>query len=315
MPDKGRQTLGFLAGDMWLRLLSLVLAVGLWLWVQEGQVEEHKARVRLRWILPPELVAARPLPNVAAATFRGPHAAIRRAKERGPEATIDLSKQGPGTHRVDLATVEVAPLSPEVVVVGWNEPVMAVELDERRTRRLPVEPQTAGSLPPGLRIASLTVKPRTVEISGPKSLVDEMRSVSTRPVLLDDVTASAQVPVEVLLPRNVSLEGPYAGTADLRVEQGLDARDLEGVPVLVWAAPDWAASGPSRVDVRVTGPAGALRALGAEDVAVVVYLPEDPGDRFVAHASADGPGYRLVAPGHADVTLERGPSNIEVVRR
>ena len=63
-----------------------------------------------------------------------------------------------------------------------------------------------GALPEGLKMTSSTVNPFKVTVSGPPSVIDNLKEVELEPVQLDQITKNATIPVKIILPSGVSAD-------------------------------------------------------------------------------------------------------------
>ena len=123
-------------------------------------------------------------------------------------AFLDLSKIDAGLHRLVLNADNIdLPLGMEVVRI--TPAAIRVEMEERIQKDLAVEPQIVGKPPAGYQIERITVRPGSVKVSGPKSTLDPMLSLSTESISVSDIQPQEgekvlEVPV-VLSPASLRL--------------------------------------------------------------------------------------------------------------
>jgi YbbR domain-containing protein len=94
-------------------------------------------------------------------------------------------------------------------VVRITPAAIRVEMEERIQKDLAVEPQIAGKPPAGYQIERISVRPGSVKVSGPKSTLDTMLSLSTESINVSDIQPQKgekvlEVPV-VLSPASLRL--------------------------------------------------------------------------------------------------------------
>lgn len=69
---------------------------------------------------------------------------------------------------------------------------------------VPVKVVYKNALREGLKITSSTVNPFKVTVTGPPSVIDNLKELDLEPVDLEQITKNASVPVKILLPKGVS---------------------------------------------------------------------------------------------------------------
>jgi YbbR domain-containing protein len=99
------------------------------------------------------------------------------------------------------------PLGMEVVRI--TPAAIRVEMEERIQKDIAVEPQIVGKPPAGYQIERISVRPGSVKVSGPKSTLDSMLSLSTESISVSDIQPQKgekvfEVPV-VLAPASLRL--------------------------------------------------------------------------------------------------------------
>jgi YbbR domain-containing protein len=123
---------------------------------------------------------------------RGPESRVRRLQSSDVSAEIDLTGVKPGELTVDLTHQIHVPDKLEVAQVVPSEARLSFDL--RSSRTVPVEPRVIGNFVPGYKIAGTASEPATVEITGPKRVVDSISVATTDPVdvsgVIDRITAS-----------------------------------------------------------------------------------------------------------------------------
>jgi YbbR domain-containing protein len=123
-------------------------------------------------------------------------------------AFLDLSEIDAGLHRLVLNADNIdLPLGMEVVRI--TPAAIRVEMEERIQKDIAVEPQIIGKPPAGYQIERISVRPGSVKVSGPKSTLDPMLSLSTESISVSDIQPQEgekvlEVPV-VLSPASLRL--------------------------------------------------------------------------------------------------------------
>ena len=307
-----RSVLTSLIANPHYKLLSLLMALTTWLYVQGEQVVESKIRVPVAWALPKGLVTVEPLPAAVMVTVSGSRAAVRRSKDNDLELQIDLTDATMGETGLEFASFPpVVPQSLEIV--GFSPSAIRFVLDERWTQKAPVEASWVGEPGAGYDVAAVTLEPEVVTLVGPRATVALLREVQTKPIDVSGLTADARVPVELDLPRSVRVEGEVEPTAFIDLEPLVERASLSDIPV--YSEDAWTTDG-ARVTVTLEGPAAIMRDLDPGSVVVKVLLPNDPARARYEAAFGPQTGLRLAVVHPRDLrVVEVQPPMVEVRRR
>lgn len=313
-PPLLRRILGGIISNPFYKLLSLGIALTAWLYVQGGQLTDVRLRAALEWKLPPGLATTEPLPASVMLTVKGSRSATRRAQRADVRIIADLSEVDVGEHLVDFSSLDIDGLPPTVAVVGYAPSSARLVLDETTTRKVKVTSIKVGDPPRGYAVADVSVEPSVVEIRGPRIVLSDLVEVRTKPLDVSGLTGDAELPVELDLPWGLRVVGGSWLRARVDVEPLVEARVYEAVPVTV-RAEGWA---PSHDEVQVTlqGPASQLQAIGADDIAVFVHLPDNPARSSYEASFGPKEGLRLSVVHRGDdvSAVAVKPSVIQVVR-
>ncbi len=168
--------------NFWLKLMSVILAVGLWYAVAHDRVAEVAVDVPIEFHSIPENleISSETVPR-AQIRVRGPERVIHRLQPADIYAAIDLAGLKPGERTYDLTSREVhKPSELEVVQVLPSQ--FRIAFDFRETRQVPVQPRVVGAFAQGYQIGRIVVDPALVVIVGPKKHVDAVDAAITDPV-------------------------------------------------------------------------------------------------------------------------------------
>jgi YbbR domain-containing protein len=301
----------------WLVLLSSVVAVLLWLWVQGQQLTSARVRVDLDVRVADNLVNTAPTISSASAVVQGPLSAIRRAQLLRPSVVVDLTRERTGVHQVPLEGMPVVGLPAGLGVAGLSPEVLEVRLEPRVRRTVKVNGVVEGAPGEGLAVGVVSVDPSEVVVSGSRSAVSALDAVPTRPVGLAAWTVSGDAPVELELPAGVELVEAWTGKVKVEIVAERATLTVSDVPVVVRGAAGWrAAPGSERVSVTVEGPATVLRSLGLDRVIAVVDLPpEASAARYTARFRAGrAPRLDILLPREDVLVVVTPPPSVEIVR-
>jgi YbbR domain-containing protein len=165
-----------------LKLISLALAVGLWLLVARDPVAEVAVTVPIEFQNTPENleISTENIPQ-AQIRVRGPERVVRQLRPLDVHPEIDLSGAKPGERTFDLGAHQIRqPYDLEVVQIVPSQ--FHLSFDTRLTRQVEVHPRVIGTFAPGYSIGRVAVDPPSITISGPQKRVEAVEAAITDPV-------------------------------------------------------------------------------------------------------------------------------------
>jgi YbbR domain-containing protein len=168
--------------NLGLKLISLGLAVGLWLAVTRDPVAEVAVDVAIEFHNVPQNleISSENIPR-AQIRLRGPERVVHHLQSSDVYAEIELSGLKPGERTFDLTAQQIhQPSELEVVQVIPSQ--FHLTFDTRLTRQIPVQPRVAGTFAPGYTLERVEVDPPAITITGPKMHVEAVESAITDPL-------------------------------------------------------------------------------------------------------------------------------------
>ena len=165
-----------------LKLISLMLATGLWLVVARDPLAEVELRVPIEFHSVPENL------EIDSASFteaqvrlRGPGRLIHLLRSGDVRAEIDLAGVRAGSRTFDLSSRNIhVPQDYEVVQIVPGQ--FQLSFDNRMNRSVEVRPRVTGNFAQGKRIGQVIAEPATITISGPQRRVQAVEAATTDPV-------------------------------------------------------------------------------------------------------------------------------------
>jgi YbbR domain-containing protein len=168
--------------NLGLKVLSLLLAAGLWLAIARDPVAEVAIRVPIEFLHVGDNIeiSSEQIPE-AQIRVRGPGRFIRQLRATDVHAELDLRDAKPGERTFDLTAEEIRrPQDVEVVQVVPSQVHLA--FDTRLTREVEIHPRVTGTFIAGLQIAKVEVDPERITVTGPRHHVERVDSATTDPV-------------------------------------------------------------------------------------------------------------------------------------
>jgi YbbR domain-containing protein len=203
----------YLLNNWGLKLLSLLIAIGIWTAVAREPVAEVAYRVPVEFHNVPENleIITEEVPQ-AQVRVRGPARRIRELAAADVHPVIDLAGVEPGERTLDLAAEQiVAPADIEVVQVIPSQ--IRITFDRRASKQVPVRPRVTGSFAAGYQLRRIASEPPTVTVVGPEQRVKDIQAAFTDPVDATGVVGEAHFTAR-----------PHVADALVRVARPLSVR-------------------------------------------------------------------------------------------
>jgi YbbR domain-containing protein len=174
--------MSWLTRDWELKLLSLVIASVLWLFVVSGERSEVALASPVEYRnVPAGLSLVDAAPQTVDLRVSGLRSTLDRLTGADVRAEIDLSGVGAGPATVQLGPDSVrAP--PGVTIVQVSPPRLRVTLEPVVQGALRVVARVIGTPASGYRLERVTVKPSVANVDGPRSRLAEVSEIPTSPV-------------------------------------------------------------------------------------------------------------------------------------
>jgi YbbR domain-containing protein len=183
-----------------LKLVSLLLAIGLWTVVARDPIAEVELKVPIEYQkFPSNLEIDSANSTEAQIRVRGPERLIHSLQAADVRVEIDLANVHPGEQTFDLngGLVHV-PQDLEVVQVKPSQ--FHVSFDNRETRTIEVRPRVTGNFASGMRVKELIADPSTVTITGPRHRVEAVEDATTDPVDVSGAMTRASFVTQAYVP-------------------------------------------------------------------------------------------------------------------
>jgi YbbR domain-containing protein len=136
---------------------------------------------------------------------------------RSEEFSVTLKPLAVAKDGIDMQDVTIDPA----------EIIVRTKMKKKiQTVTIPVKVSYKGELAGGLKITSATVNPFKVTVSGPPSVVDNLKELNVEPVDLGQITKNATVPVKIILPDGVTAARQTVDV-DLTVDNAAEEKTKE----------------------------------------------------------------------------------------
>jgi YbbR domain-containing protein len=245
--------LAFLGRNKSLKLLSLFLAVALWLAVGGEERTETNLNISLELInIPHNLLITSEVPSHIQVRVSGPRGLVRTLTQGRHTYSLDLSDVKAGRQSFSLGVgsfhfprgVQITRVQPNPLVLTFTPTI---------TRTLPVQLVFLGRPPEGYEVKSVRTRPSKVKVKGPESELDDLKFIPTVPVDLTNLTRPSTLATDLnFQDLHISMVDQVPILADVDISPKILKRTFEGVPVV--PQPQSAKLSPDKVTVTLEGP-------------------------------------------------------------
>lgn len=248
-----------------LKLLSLFLAVALWLAVGGEERTETNLNISLELVnLPNNLMVTSEVPSNLHVRVTGPRGLIRTLSQSRLTQPLDLAGVKAGRQSFPLATDSFNfPRGVQVTRVQPNPLVLT--LTPTLTRTLPVQPVFMGHPPEGYEVKSVKTRPSKVEVKGPVSELEALKFLPTAPLDLTGLSSPITLATGLNFKElHLTMVEKAPILADVDIGPKVLKRTFKNVPVI--PQPLSATMSPSKVSVTLQGPWPRVKNLEPKDL-------------------------------------------------
>ncbi len=276
------------------KLLSLVVAFGIWFVVMSSNPIELPIDVSLDLDLPSGLMVANDVPDKVSFRLAGSKFFLRTLANSLDSIRVDLSKAKAGRtyYSIDKDSLHL-PIGVKVLSISPTTINPILEAVDHRS--VPVRVVKKNALPNGYRLVKLQPIPKNVRIKGPRSVIEKISEVSSQAVDLADIPASLKWEVPLVTSHaKVSFEEEVEPKVAVEVEPTDSNFRVAGVPLRVQTSKKFSVK-PEKVALFVSCPPNLIRTLTPDQIKAYVDVPETKAGTYVREVRADLPaGVRLV---------------------
>lgn len=190
-----------------LKLLSLAIALAMWVFVVGQEKSEISVRVPVEVTnIPPDTLVVDDVVGEVDVRLHGPRTLIRRVAAERLGKAVDLTGLKVGVHVFQIEPEDLR-LPPGVRVLRISPDSFRLTLAPRLTREVAVQPVLKGKPAQGFEQAEVGLRPARVTVVGPRDEVAELDWIFTVPVDLNERKETFSQTVQLRPPkeRNVRL--------------------------------------------------------------------------------------------------------------
>lgn len=213
-----------------LKILSVLIALGMWIMVVSGHEETKEMTVPVKLInVSNGKVAIADYPNVSI-NIKGAARLMQSLANSDVLLDIDVATfpNGQSIRRI-LPEDFKTPLGLEVVDVKPAE--LRITLDNITAKDVRVLPSIIGEVKQGYMVESITLKPNTVSVTGAKSVLSKLENISTMPINLSERSENFVQNVVLKDYEGVTKIQPSSVEVRVKLRENMVEHEFTNVPV------------------------------------------------------------------------------------
>jgi len=297
--------------NLGLKVLSVLFAISLWLFVNLKATEVRDLQLPLRWEnLPAFLQITNPVSDFVRVRVSGPRRILANLNPRNYPVVLDLANARPGLVDYQITEKMIA-LVPGLGVDVLPPDKVQFEFDLIVTVQVPVSPTLIGKPPKGFALARVEVQPERIDIVGAQSEIIGLESAGTVPIDVSDLREEREETVNVALKRpNIwPADGQERVLVRLFVTEQEMGRWFRNLRVEVEPGGGAVSVEPPSVDVFLQGPARKVLGQNPADLRVRVLASQEEVVELVPvilQGASEGLSFEIRP---ADVAVRRLPGS------
>lgn len=213
-----------------LKIVSVLIALGMWLVVVAGHEEMKEMTVPVKLInVPKDYIAMSDYTNVTI-TIKGAARLLQGLENSDVLLNIDVASfpEGHSIRKILPADFKT-PLRMEVVDVKPNS--LIVTIDKLASKEVRVLPSVIGDVDSGYKVENITLKPNTAVITGASSVVSHLENISTMQINLSDRSENFALNVSMKEYNGITKIEPDMVEVRVKLKEKLVEQDFNNVPV------------------------------------------------------------------------------------
>jgi len=247
--------------NMGLRLVSVAIAVGLWVFVnagQRGSLQSFTVPIIYRG-LAAGFVITNQHPDAIKLQVAGPSTLLSLIDPARLALRLDLAGAGVGEVQFRISPDSFAvPRQTNVTSISPSQ--LTLDIDRVVERSVPVRLTLIGNVANGYKIATTSVSPAEVTIKGPSKDVARIDEIATEAFSVDKATADDSGTVDLVAPAGMVRLETEAATAAVSVTPVLVDKQFKAVAVTVRNSIYRYRVAPTHVGLTLHGPVLTLAA-------------------------------------------------------
>lgn len=219
-----------LLNNLFLKILSVLLAISLWVIVATSDYDEVQFNVPVKLNNVPENRVAVTDENLINVTMKGPRLVLNSLSYNDISVEVDVSGfSGYKTdYRIKPSDVK-APSSVDVVRIQPS--VIPVTIDKIIHKKIEVTPSFIGEPADGFKVGTLKIIPSEVEVTGAASKLGEIDYIETLPINLSNKSGKINYTVGLKKSSGIKNLAPSQVEVAVVFKENMIEKNFEKIPV------------------------------------------------------------------------------------
>lgn len=218
------------------KVLSLAVALMLMVFFNLTRLEQRIINVPLAVSLNDEMAVSTQLPRTVRIVLKGERDTIYGIREDDISAYLELSGiKSEGAYRIPVKLEKRGnALSADPLEIAAEPLEIAVGLEKKAIKTVPVTPSFKGFLEPGYELSSFDIQPPEIVISGPAGLIARTSDVSTDIIELNGKRNDFSIQVRIMKKDPlITLEGKDTIAFSAKIKKSMQAQTIENIKIAV----------------------------------------------------------------------------------
>ncbi len=255
------------------KIFAVAIAIFIWLVVSLESSVEKNITIDVNYVnLPPDLVITNEPPEELNLLVRGTRTQLSTLSPQNLIFTIDVAHVSTGVSKFNIRTEQIRPPR-GIQVIGISPAEVTVDVDELIRKDVPVE-AIIGAPETGYEIVGKPdVVPPMATVSGPKSIVSEMKFIPTDTISTIRETSKFTIEVPLRSPnRLVNLVGDKTTRVTINIEEKTLEKEFKDLDIkfVNFENLNFEPRGMLKAEVAFEGPYSLIKNLNSNDIEVYV---------------------------------------------
>ncbi|OQX86367.1 MAG: hypothetical protein B6D63_00045 [Candidatus Latescibacteria bacterium 4484_7] len=267
-----------------LKIISLIFAFMLWLYVTAQQVETQmvKAPLGVRNV-PENLAIVSELPQYVEVSIKGSRSELLKLRFFNKlKAVVDCSDAKAGRLNIPLSpAILTLPNKVDIRNVTIESPrMLSIEFENVITKSVPVKIAFKGKIPDDVIIGKPVIVPDKVKLTGPSSRVNAINLVNTEEIEIRGKKKKFSQEVMVHVPEKGVVVQPDRILVEMDISKKV-VRTLANLPPTLLQDDESAEVeySPKTVSLIIEGPEDVIRNIAKDDVSIIINIASrKPGE-------------------------------------
>jgi YbbR domain-containing protein len=213
--------------------------------------------------IPDGLTVSPPFPKGIEVSISGPRSTLKTIKTNIPPYTLDLSNGKIGDLMVPIDKDSIS-LPPDITIKKVSPSFLTVTIEKESIKIVPVNVSLLNKPAAGHNIVKIAASPDSVTLKGPKSKLDPIKKIQTKPVDINGASESFRKETTLDLDEGIQNTGPSeAIRVEISIQEKVDFREFKDIPIRGINTRYSYHISPAVIEIKVKGPINKLNKLDA----------------------------------------------------